>query len=145
MPSSEELLRSIERTREELALTVDTIAGRLQPKAAAKRGVTKVKSRLNSMVDGARSKVSRDAEPSSKPSSEPSSEASSEASSEPSSGGGTSPTETAGAMLASAGIAVKSKVAPVARRVPMQALGGGLAALLAFAAIMVWRRNAKSD
>ncbi len=39
----EELLRSIERTREELANTVDTIAGRLDPKRAAKRGVGAVR------------------------------------------------------------------------------------------------------
>ena len=41
----EELLRSIERTREELAHTVDTIAGRLDPKRVAKRGVDAMRER----------------------------------------------------------------------------------------------------
>lgn len=61
MPSDpEELLRSIERTREELALTVDTIAGRLDPKLAAKRGFGKVRSGVASVVDGARIKLGMD-------------------------------------------------------------------------------------
>ena len=52
----EELLRSIERTREELANTVDTIAGRLDPKQAAKRGVSAVRESVTSVFDGARAK-----------------------------------------------------------------------------------------
>lgn len=61
MPSDpEELLRSIERTREELALTVDTIAGRLDPKVAARRGIGKVRSGVTSVVDGARVKLGID-------------------------------------------------------------------------------------
>jgi hypothetical protein len=64
MPSDpEELLRSIERTREELALTVDTIAGRLDPKLAAKRGLGKVRSGVSSVVDGARIKLGIDHQP----------------------------------------------------------------------------------
>jgi hypothetical protein len=64
MPSDpEELLRSIERTREELALTVDTIAGRLDPKLAAKRGIGKVRSGVSSVVDGARIKLGIDHHP----------------------------------------------------------------------------------
>ena len=47
----EELLRSIERTREELANTVDTIAGRLDPKRVAKRGV-------DAMRDGGQLRIS---------------------------------------------------------------------------------------
>ena len=53
----EELLRSIERTREELAHTVDTIAGRLDPKRAAKRGVDAVRDGVTTVVDGARVKL----------------------------------------------------------------------------------------
>src|SRR5471030_1264000 len=53
----EELLRSIERTREELANTVDTIAGRLDPKRVAKRGVGAVRDGVTSVVEGARVKL----------------------------------------------------------------------------------------
>jgi hypothetical protein len=52
----EELLRSIERTREDLANTVDTIAGRLDPKQAAKRGVSAVRESVTGVFDGARAK-----------------------------------------------------------------------------------------
>src|SRR5471032_1643966 len=53
----EELLRSIERTREELANTVDTIAGRLDPKRAAKRGVDAMRDGVTTVMDGARVKL----------------------------------------------------------------------------------------
>ncbi len=53
----EELLRSIERTREEVANTVNTIAGRLDPKQAAKRGVANVRDSVNEAVDSTRSKL----------------------------------------------------------------------------------------
>ncbi|HEV7933492.1 MAG TPA: DUF3618 domain-containing protein [Actinomadura sp.] len=39
----EALEREIERTREELARTVDALADRLNPKKAARRGITRVK------------------------------------------------------------------------------------------------------
>ena len=52
----EELLRSIERTREELALTVDTIAGRLHPRFVAKRGVGKLRDGVTGMVDGVKAR-----------------------------------------------------------------------------------------
>ena len=52
----EELLRSIERTREELALTVDTIAGRLDPKFVAKRGVGKLRDGVVGVVDGVKAR-----------------------------------------------------------------------------------------
>ena len=47
----EELLRSIERTREELANTVDTIAGRLDPKRVAKRGVDAMREGVTTVVN----------------------------------------------------------------------------------------------
>ena len=53
----EELLRSIERTREELANTVDTIAGRLDPKRVAKRGVDAMRDGVTTVIDGARVKL----------------------------------------------------------------------------------------
>lgn len=56
----EELLRSIERTREELANTVDTIAGRLDPKRAAKRGASAVRESVTGVFDGARAKSAPD-------------------------------------------------------------------------------------
>jgi len=52
----EELLRSIERTREELARTVDTIAGRLDPRFVAKRGVGKIRDGVTGVVGGVRAR-----------------------------------------------------------------------------------------
>ena len=116
----EELLRSIERTREELALTVDTIAGRLDPKTAAKRGVGKLRDGVTGVVDGVRARFDHhtdripdfpapaDGQPVSQD------------------------THDAGyrvdKALASASSAVKSLPKPV--------IGGGLAALVALAAIL---------
>jgi hypothetical protein len=57
----EALLRSIERTREELAYTVDTIAGRLDPKRVARRGVDAVRDSVTSVIEGARVKMHLDA------------------------------------------------------------------------------------
>ena len=96
----EELLRSIERTREELALTVDTIAGRLDPKVAAKRGIGKVRSGVTGVVEGARLTL----------------------------GIGNQVDE-------------GDRVMPAAKRVPKPVIGGGLAALLAFAAVLAVRRR----
>lgn len=117
----EELLRSIERTREELAHTVDTIAGRLDPKRVAKRGVGAVRDGLTTVVDGARVKlhlvpeaetglVDPDA-----PASTPST------------------ASTAKAKLA--------QVTPIVKRVPKPAAAGGMAALVAMAAIIAVRRS----
>lgn len=97
----EELLRSIERTREELAHTVDTIAGRLDPKRAAKRGVDAVRGGVTTVVDGARVKLHLG------PEAAPRSE---------------------------------SAVGPLAKRVPKPA-ATGMAALVAFAAIVAVRRR----
>jgi hypothetical protein len=58
----EELLRSIERTREELARTVDTIAGRLDPKFVAKRGVGKLRDGVTGMVDGLKARFDHHAD-----------------------------------------------------------------------------------
>jgi MYXO-CTERM domain-containing protein len=127
----EELLRSIERTREELALTVDTIAGRLDPKLAAKRGIGKVKAGVGGVVDGARVKLhlgEREAPVAQFPGGE------AEAT------GG----YRADKALASASAAAKKtyeKVAPTVRQLPKPAIGGGLAALLALAAVIAWRRR----
>jgi len=132
MPSNpEELLRSIERTREELALTVDTIAGRLDPKRAAKRGVSKVKSGVASVVGGARAKLGRGE------------------GARPSQGRGVgaalgAASETAKSKLGPAAEAAKSKLGPAAeaaRGVPKPVIGGGLAALLALAAVLAARRR----
>jgi MYXO-CTERM domain-containing protein len=97
----EELLRSIERTREELAHTVDTIAGRLDPKRAAKRGVGALRDGVTTVVDGARVKLHLG------PESTPRSEL---------------------------------QVGPRALRVPKPA-ATGMAALVAFAAIVAVRRR----
>jgi hypothetical protein len=92
----EELLRSIERTREEVAHTVDTIAGRLDPKRAARQSAANVRGRL----DGLTAKVK----------------------------GGT-PTDAV------------AKVTPYLQKVPKPALGAGLAALVAIAAVLARRRS----
>jgi MYXO-CTERM domain-containing protein len=91
----EELLRSIERTREEVAHTVDTIAGRLDPKKAAQRGAATVRGRLAGAGGATRLKASE----------------------------------------------VGPKIGPYARKVPKPAVGAGLAALVALAAILSRRRK----
>jgi MYXO-CTERM domain-containing protein len=119
----EELLRSIERTREELAHTVDTIAGRLDPKRAAKRGVDAVRDGVTTVVDGARVKLHLGPEPSSS--------------------GAAKTTTTAKSASDAAVAAVSAKLAqvgPLAKRVPKPA-ATGMAALVAFAAIVAARRR----
>jgi MYXO-CTERM domain-containing protein len=121
----EELLRSIERTREELAHTVDTIAGRLDPKRAAKRGVDAVRDGVTTVVDGARVKLHLG----------PESTARSESLTATAS---TAKTASDAAVSAvSAGLA---QVGPLAKRVPKPA-ATGMAALVAFAAIVAVRRR----
>ena len=116
----EELLRSIERTREELANTVDTIAGRLDPKRVAKRGVDAMRDGVTTVMDGARVKLHLGPEagaPSAAAAQSP-------------------PSESNGSGTAAARLA---QIAPVVKRVPKPA-AGGMAALLALAAIMAVRR-----
>jgi len=122
----EELLRSIERTREELANTVDTIAGRLDPKRVAKRGVDAMREGVTTVVDGARVKLHLGPEPGAAPGLS--------AESEP--GGAASSVSPGGAGAASARFA---QIGPVVKRVPKPA-AGGMAALLALAAIIAVRR-----
>ncbi len=124
----EELLRSIERTREELANTVDTIAGRLDPKRAAKRGVGAVRDGVTNVVEGAKVKLhlASDGTPA---------------------GAGqaaAAPGEQAAATIAAnerakAIAAAKAAVVARAKRSPKQT--GGLAALVALAAIVAVRRT----
>jgi Protein of unknown function (DUF3618) len=116
----EELLRSIERTREELANTVDTIAGRLDPKRVAKRGVDAMRDGVTTVVDGARVKLHLGPEPGAVAAS---------AAQSPQS-------ESNGSSAVSAKVA---QVAPVVKRIPKPA-AGGMAALVALAAIMAVRR-----
>lgn len=111
----EELLRSIERTREELANTVDTIAGRLDPKRVAKRGVDAMRDGVTTVIDGARVKLHLGPD-----------DAAEAPSPQPGSNRGTAQTRFA-------------QIAPVVRRVPKPA-AGGMAALLALAAIIAVRR-----
>jgi hypothetical protein len=115
----EELLRSIERTREELANTVDTIAGRLDPKRVAKRGVDAMRDGVTTVIDGARVKLHL----------APETDATTAAPDSP------QPT-TRGSGAATTRFA---QIAPVVKRVPKPA-AGGMAALLALAAIMAIRR-----
>jgi hypothetical protein len=115
----EELLRSIERTREELAHTVDTIAGRLDPKRAAKRGVGAVRDGVTNVVEGAKVKLHlADGTPTGL----------GEAAS--------APGENAAASIAAARRAMAAR----AKRAPKPA-AGGLAALLALAAIIAVKRR----
>ena len=123
----EELLRSIERTREELAHTVDTIAGRLDPKRVAKRGVDAMREGVTTVVDGARVKLHLGPEPGAAPAA---------ASSASESGGSDSSASEGSASAASTRFA---QIAPVVKRVPKPA-AGGMAALLALAAIIAVRR-----
>jgi len=117
----EELLRSIERTREELANTVDTIAGRLDPKRVAKRGVDAMRDGVTTVIDGARVKLHLTPEPGAAPTASP-----------PSTQSGTD-----GAPAAAA--SRFAQIAPVVKRVPKPA-AGGMAALVALAAIIAVRR-----
>jgi hypothetical protein len=117
----EELLRSIERTREELANTVDTIAGRLDPKRVAKRGVDAMRDGVTTVIDGARVKLHRGLETG------------------PASAGAVqAPSPASGA--SSPASARFAQIAPVVKRVPKPAVAGGMAALLALAAIIAVRR-----
>jgi hypothetical protein len=120
----EELLRSIERTREELANTVDTIAGRLDPKRVAKRSVDAMRDGVTTVIDGARVKLHLGPETGA-----------------PSALGSQSPGPETGASDGAAGAASArfAQIAPVVKRVPKPA-AGGMAALLALAAIMAVRR-----
>jgi hypothetical protein len=115
----EELLRSIERTREELANTVDTIAGRLDPKRVAKRGVDAMRDGVTTVIDGARVKLHLGPEQGAV--------STAAQSPQPASNG------------SSAAQARFAQIAPVVKRVPKPA-AGGMAALLALAAIMAVRR-----
>lgn len=101
----EELLRSIERTREEVAHTVDTIASRLDPKKAAQRGAATVRGRLTGAGDATRSTLSKPAS------------------------------------WSGAASKASSKVVPYVRKAPKPALGAGLAALVALAAVLANRRR----
>jgi hypothetical protein len=118
----EELLRSIERTREELANTVDTIAGRLDPKRVAKRGVDAMRDGVTTVLEGARVKLHLGPEEGAAPAAEA-------LQSQP-------PSQSNGSGTAQARFA---QIAPVVKRVPKPA-AGGMAALLALAAIMAVRR-----
>jgi MYXO-CTERM domain-containing protein len=119
----EELLRSIERTREELAHTVDTIAGRLDPKRAAKRGVGALRDGVTTVVDGARVKLHLGPESSGRSESATPKTA-----------------KTASDAAVSAVSAGFAQVGPLAKRVPKPA-ATGMAALVAFAAIVAVRRR----
>lgn len=115
----EELLRSIERTREELANTVDTIAGRLDPKRVAKRGVDAMRDGVTTVIDGARVKLHI----------------------APEQGATAATAQSPHAESNGSGAAQRrfAQIAPVVKRVPKPA-AGGMAALLALAAIMAVRR-----
>ncbi len=117
----EELLRSIERTREELANTVDTIAGRLDPKRVAKRGVDAMRDGVTTVIDGARVKLHLGSEQAA------------------ASIAAVSPSPEAAVNGSGAAPARFAQIAPVVKRVPKPA-AGGMAALLALAAIMAVRR-----
>jgi MYXO-CTERM domain-containing protein len=134
MPASpEELLRSIERTREELAMTVDTIAGRLDPKRAAKRGIGKVKSGFTGAFDGAREKLRLGSTSEVTGFAEPSSDAGIS-----SDGHGHESAATKAKRVAKT---AAENAKPALRRVPKPVIGGGLAALIALAAVIALRRR----
>ena len=119
----EELLRSIERTREELALTVDTIAGRLDPKLAAKRGVGKLRDGVVGVVDGVKARFDRRDHNGHLPQFEkPATDAADAA-------------EATDASDAAAPSALKNASSAL-KNVPKPVIGGGLAALVALAAIL---------
>lgn len=120
----EELLRSIERTREELAHTVDTIAGRLDPKRVAKRGVGAVRDGLTTVVDGARVKLHMVSD-----------------ALEPDAGAGAPDPGESESPASSVARAKFAQVSPIVKRVPKPAAAGGMAALVALAAIIAVRRR----
>jgi hypothetical protein len=130
MPSSpEELLRSIERTREELALTLDTIAGRLDPRAAARRGAGKVRSRVTGMFDGVRERRSR-----------PQESAGLDGPISDGRDGGADGHDASGRALVSSKVAAAAGTAREAvRQVPTPAIAAALAAHIAFAAVIAAR------
>jgi Protein of unknown function (DUF3618) len=128
----EELLRSIERTREELANTVDTIAGRLDPKRVAKRGVDAMRDGVTTVIDGARVKLHLG--PESAAAGASAAQLAPAGSAEPATG-----SASASGGVGAAATARFAQVAPVVKRVPKPA-AGGMAALVALAAIMVVRR-----
>lgn len=128
---SEELLRSIERTREELALTVDTIAGRLDPKFVAKRGVGKVRDGVTGVVDAVKARFDHQADhlPQFEPATvEPPSHADGDG--EGGDGGGRRGYRVDKAMAAGA------RASSAVKNLPKPVIGGGLAALVALAAIL---------
>ena len=128
----EELLRSIERTREELANTVDTIAGRLDPKRVAKRGVDAMRDGVTTVIDGARVKLHLGPDTDGAASAAPT-ESAFEA------GAADSSVSASSSGVAGAASARIAQIAPVVKRVPKPA-AGGMAALLALAAIVAVRR-----
>ncbi|MGH8890701.1 MAG: DUF3618 domain-containing protein [Acidothermaceae bacterium] len=142
MPSDpEELLRSIERTREELARTVDTIAGRLDPKLAAKRGIGKVRSGVTSAVDRARVKLGIDHHTGQPVQTRPNTIEIPEAAGVP---GFSSSVSSNGLPRESPMATARRKfeeIAPAVKQVPKPVLGGGLAALVALAAVLAVRRR----
>jgi hypothetical protein len=113
----EELLRSIERTREEVARTVDTIAERLDPKQVAKRGAATVRSRADAALSALRGAPAKLRSAPSKLSS--------------------APARLRGGSASDA----LGKVTPYVKSVPKPALGAGVAALAALAAIIASRRK----
>jgi hypothetical protein len=123
----EELLRSIERTREELALTVDTIAGRLDPKFVAKRGVGKLRDGVTGVVDGVKARFDHRAD---------------HADHVPDFDGspvGGSTVETGSDDGGERGYRADKAIARASsaiKNVPKPAIGGGLAALVALAAVL---------
>lgn len=115
----EELLRSIERTREELAHTVDTIVARLDPKRAALRGVGAVRTNVSGIVESARQRLSL-----------------------PGADGTLERSPSAESGSAAAGLAKRARALPTAaRQLPKPLLGAGLAALVALAAVLAVRRR----
>ena len=142
----EELLRSIERTREELAHTVDTIAGRLDPKRAAKRGIGAVRDGVTSVVDGARAKMHLAADgiaahtPHTANGHATTITGDKSTAADTAAETATATTVATTAAAASAAISAKlAKAAPMVRRVPKPAVG--VAALVAFTAILAARRR----
>ena len=128
----EELLRSIERTREELALTVDTIAGRLDPKFVAKRGVGKLRDGVVGVVDGVKARFDHHDHNGRLPQFEPTSESgeTTEAPDQAKASG-----YRADKALVSASSALRNATSAV-KTAPKPVIGGGLAALVALAAIL---------
>jgi hypothetical protein len=114
----EEIVRAIERTREELARTVDTIAGRLDPRTMAKYRIGRARAAVVHAVDGARDKLGLlDGRPTHDPAA----------------------FDAPAAQRARARwqTAASGKLAGV----PKPAIGGGLAALLALAAVLAAMRR----